>query len=413
MKTPLACLNLLHNRVRTAVAIAGVTFAVVLMFMQLGFLQAVIASAEIVYDDLNFDICIRSKDYLLLSDARSFPAARLHQIEGVEGVREVIPCDIGLQLWRIPREMPERTLMEQMLSITPQTIPGAGRSLIAQQGEKRSVLVIGVRRGDRVFKDQATHESVQQHLLTPEHVVIDTTTRPEYGAKNSREFGPEDVGEQTEINGQRVIIGGLFTRGSGLAASGTVIINERGFDRLILPSDRERVTLGLVNLKPNTDGNAVAAYLNKTFPDVEAVTREKVIKDETEYWTEETNYGLIFRTGVVIALIVGTAIVYQVLASDISSLLPEYATLKAMGYGNAYLSRVVLQQAILLAVMSLIPGWLIAVGLYALTSSVAAIPVQMTLTNVLFVCVLTLAMCSASGIAAMRKAFQAEPAELF
>lgn len=413
MKTQLACFNLLHNRVRTAVAVAGVTFAVVLMFMQLGFLQAVIASARIVYDDLEFDICIRSKDYLLLSDARSFPGARLHQIEGVAGVRDVVPCNIGLQLWRTPREMRERTLIEQLLSQSAQPLPGATRPLVTQRGEQRSVLVIGVERGDRVFKNIELHRAVQETLQTPEMALIDTTTRPEYGAKDASQFGPEDRGLRAEINGQKVVITGFFRRGAGLAASGAVIVNERGFDRLTAPSRRDRVTLGLVKLNPGADPKLISAHLNERFSDVEAIPRAQVIKAETKHWTDGTNYGLIFRTGVVIALIVGTAIVYQVLASDISSLLPEYATLKAMGYPNAYLSKIVLQQAILLAVMSLIPGWLISAGLYALTSSVAAIPIEMTLVNFVLVCGLTLVMCAASGLAAMRKAFQAEPADLF
>ena len=111
-------------------------------------------------------------------------------------------------------------------------------------------------------------------------------------------------------------------RGAGLAASGAVVVNERGFDRLTPPSRRDRVTLGLVRLKEDADPKTIAAYLNARFSDVEAVPRVDVIKAETKHWTEGTNYGLIFRTGVVIALLVGTTIVYQVLASDIASLLP-------------------------------------------------------------------------------------------
>jgi len=301
--------------------------------------------------------------------------------------------------------MRKRTLVDQMLSQPAR--------VVAQQGEQRSVLLIGVEQGDPVFRDSHLHRAVQERLHTPEMVLMDTTTRPEYGAKNASEFGPADLGLEAEINGQQVTIAGFFRRGAGLAASGAVVVNERGFDRLTPPSRRDRVTLGLVRLKEDADPKTIAAYLNARFSDVEAVPRVDVIKAETKHWTEGTNYGLIFRTGVVIALLVGTTIVYQVLASDIASLLPEYATLKAMGYRNAYLSKIVLQQAFVLAVMSLLPGWFISIGLYTLTSSVAGIPIEMTLTNVVLVCSLTLVMCAVSGIAAMGKAFQAEPADLF
>ena len=96
MKTPLAWLNLVHNRVRTAVAVAGVAFAIVLMFMQLGFLEAVKASATMIYDVLDFDICIRSIDYLNLADARTFPRTRLLHANGVKGVERGVPFQTAL-----------------------------------------------------------------------------------------------------------------------------------------------------------------------------------------------------------------------------------------------------------------------------------------------------------------------------
>ena len=81
-------------------AVAGVTFAVVLIFMQLGFLEAVRTSATIIYNVLDFDICVRSTDYLYLSDSRSFVRDRLYQAESVAGVEKVMPFNLGLFMWR-------------------------------------------------------------------------------------------------------------------------------------------------------------------------------------------------------------------------------------------------------------------------------------------------------------------------
>src|SRR5437667_11858568 len=94
--TPLAWHNLLHQPVRSGVAVVGVTFAAVLMFMQLGFLEAVKASATVTYDILRFDICVRSRDYARLSDARSFDRARLHEALALRGVATVTPMWIGM-----------------------------------------------------------------------------------------------------------------------------------------------------------------------------------------------------------------------------------------------------------------------------------------------------------------------------
>ena len=130
-------------------------------------------------------------------------------------------------------------------------------------------------------------------------------------------------------------------------------------------------------------------------------------------WVWETNYGLIFQSGVLVAVVVGTAIVYQVLSSEVSSRMPEYATLKAMGYSNAYLARIMCEQALTLALIAFVIAWVVAAVLYQITAVGAQIPIRMTLGNWLLVLVLTAALCLVSGLAAIRKAFAADPAELF
>jgi putative ABC transport system permease protein len=147
--------------------------------------------------------------------------------------------------------------------------------------------------------------------------------------------------------------------------------------------------------------------------DVYVATRDEVMHDELRFWVYDTNYGLIFQLGVAVSLIVGTAIVYQVLVSDVASLLPEYATLKAMGYSNGYLTRVLLQQALALAVLGFAIGVVFSLVLYAITTWGAQIPVRMTKFNLALVFGLTVAMCTGSGLAALRKAFKADPAALF
>ena len=169
-----------------------------------------------------------------------------------------------------------------------------------------------------------------------------------------------------------------------------------------------------MKLRPGADPDAVAAALRDYLPDdVEVLTRADVLGREVRHWVWETSIGLIFQLGVVVALVVGTAIVYQVLSSDVANHLPEYATLKAMGYSGNYLASVVLQQAVVLAVLGFVPGLAISAALYALTRAAARIPIDMTLARVLFVLGLAVAMCTISGLGALRKVRSADPADLF
>jgi putative ABC transport system permease protein len=385
VKTQLAWRNLIHNKVKTGVAVAGVVFAIVLMFMQLGFLEAVKVSATQIYDALDFDVCLRSKDYLHLADARLFPRQRLTQAQGCPGVRRAAPLTVVRSSWRNPKS-----------------------------GEHQSILCFGLNPNEPVFSRNDIQTLVSDDLERSDSVVIDTKSRREFGPADGRRFGPQDRGVEIEVNGTAVRIAGDYTLGAGLLAGGAMIMSERGLQSVTPTLGGDQVSLGLIKLARGEDAAAVAGRLRSLLPgDVDVLTRPDVLRGELDYWVYQTNYGLIFQTGVIVALIVGTAIVYQVLASDVASLLPEYATLKAMGYDNRYLGRVILQQALALAVLGFVAGLVIAEILYAITSAGAQIPVQMTWQNMAVVFVLSVVMCMCSGLAALRKAFRADPADLF
>jgi putative ABC transport system permease protein len=384
-KIPLAWNNLWHQPVRSGVAVVGVTFAAVLMFMQLGFLEAVKASATVIYDVLEFDICLRSRDYARFSDARSFDHSRLVAAREIEGVAAAKPLWVGVLSWRNP-----------------------------QSGEPRAILTLGVPEGAAIFNDASIQGRVDRELVRPEAMLVDTHTRREFGPADGRKFGVADVGRMVEINQQELEIAGLYTCGSGLNAGGAVIVQEPDFFRCVPQLPGDQASLGLIDVAEGSDVYAVAERLRAALPeDVEVLTRSEVLETELRHWVWDTNYGLIFQSGVLVAVVVGTAIVYQVLASEVTSRMPEYATLKAIGYDNLYLVRVMVEQSLLLAVAAFLASWAIAAVLYQITAVGAQIPIRMTGQNLLLVLGLTAALCVVSGVAAIRKAYRADPAELF
>jgi putative ABC transport system permease protein len=111
--------------------------------------------------------------------------------------------------------------------------------------------------------------------------------------------------------------------------------------------------------------------------------------------------------------IVGTVIVYQILYSEVSDHLAEYATLKAMGYTQTYLLLVVLQEAFILATLGYIPGFAIAMIQYNLARSATLLPIFMTVSRAVTVLILTILMCFISGAIAVRKLKSADPADIF
>jgi putative ABC transport system permease protein len=211
-----------------------------------------------------------------------------------------------------------------------------------------------------------------------------------------------------------VRIVGHYNLGAGFAAAGSLVTSADGFSRIMPGQSADQASLGLVKLAPGADPRAVAAQLRGALPkDINVLTRDEVLAFERQIWVNERSAGVIFRMGVAVALVVGMAIVYQILSNDISKHLREYATLRAMGYTGGFLNRIVLHEALILALLGFFPGWLFAEGLYRLTAYVTRLPIQMTLVRVVFVIALSVLMCSLSGLAALRKVRQADPADLF
>ncbi|HEV3004063.1 MAG TPA: ABC transporter permease DevC [Pirellulales bacterium] len=395
MKTPLAWLNLRHDKTRTVVAVAGVAFAVVLVLMQLGFLHSAERTATQVYDQLDFDVLIVSKQYLYLSKPGTFPRLRLFQAREVEGVESAEPLYVGFNLWLNAKRNAETS---EPKHAEPKERP-----------VRRGIFVIGLRLTDAVFRSDEVRNQLPR-LSEPGNVLMDTFSRKQFGTD-------WEHNDELEIGGRRIHVAGRFAMGTGFAADADVIVSDATFRRIFPGRSAEDVSLGLVKMAPGAEANEVAERLRRMWPekesDVRVFTRAEIADTERRHWVTKTSVGVIFKLGVVVGFIVGTAIVYQVLSSDIANHMPEYATLKAMGYGPGYLAGVVLQQAWILALVGFVPGWFLSRLLYSVTSGSTKIPMDLSWELTWSVLFLTIAMCSVSGLAALRKVNAADPADLF
>lgn len=377
-RTPLALLNLLHERTRLIVAIAGVAFAVMLIFMNLGFQGALLASTVTFYEQIDADIFLTSPQSLEISTTKAFPRTRLYQAASIAGIERVMPLYLEYLLWRNP---------ETRIS--------------------RSMFVFAINPQDPVFTmPELQSRRARATLARPDTVFIDRLSRAE--------FGPQTTGLETEADRRRVKIGGQYTLGGGFAADGTLIMSDQNFARFFEPRPLTQVSMGLIQTQPGADTVAIARRLRQILPaDVQVLTREEVIQNDLQFWLENTAIGFIFTMGVVVSFIVGTVIVYQILYTDIRDHLKEYATLKAMGYSGRYLFFVVLQEAVILAMAGYVPGLVVALGLYRLTFKATNLPMIMTPTRLFIVFVLTVVMCALSGLISVRRAVTADPAEVF
>lgn len=375
MRTPLAWLNLWHDKARTLTALSGAAFAVILVLMQLGFFRSVLHTASVLYDQLKFDVVLTSLTYRQMLKTGSFPKDRLTAAAALPEVAETSPVSIALQLYRNP-----------------------------ESGRKRAILVIGVDPSHDVVR--TVTPPLRETLLREGSVLLDVYSRPEYG--------PRYVGLRSQIGNTTINITGMIEIGASFGADGSVITSDATFAKLLFPRTRNDISLGLIRLQPGSNPQQVVEQLRTMLPrDVIIQTRAEFIQQEEYYWVVKTSVGVIFGLGVIVALLVGTAIVYQVLSTDVAKRMPEYATLKAMGYSRGYLTRVILLQSVTIGVVGFIPGWLISLGLYAFAGTQAFLWMEMGTLIPTVTFILCVLMCCLSGLAALNKVHTADPAELF
>jgi putative ABC transport system permease protein len=243
-------------------------------------------------------------------------------------------------------------------------------------------------------------------------VLFDRGSRGRYGQTIERLARGEEI--PVEAERRTLIIGGLFHLGASFGADSTLMTSDQSFLRIFPRRDPAGVSLGLLTLAPGTDPAPVVAELRRHLDnDVNVLTKANYVAFEENYWRVASPVGFIFGLGTTMAFVVGVVIVYQVLSTDVNAHIREYATFKAMGFRNRYLLAVVFEQALILAALGFLPGALMPLGLYALAAKVTTLPIAMTASRAIFVFVLTLVMCVASGAIATRRLQAANPADLF
>ncbi len=381
-RTPLGWKQLQKNKGRLLVAIGGIGFADLLIFAQLGIQGALFESNTLLVQSLNADIVIRSTQYRDLSLPSTFPRRRIFQIRDVNGVESAEALYTDTIVWKNPQ-----TLKKTQLTLAGQNIerPGLKIPEITPHLDK---------------------------LNQPDTFVFDKFARGEYAKVVEKVKQGESV--KTEIDRRTIQVVGLFPLGASFATDGTLITSQENFLRFFPNRNAGQVTLGLVKIKAGADVNQVLADIQATLPkDAIATTKLGYLDVEQAYWASNTPIGVIFGLGAVMAFMVGIVIVFQILSTDVNEHLGEYATFKAMGYGDRFIIFIVLEEAMILAVLGFIPGLALALGQYALIANVAALPISMTFARLSFVFFLTMVMCGVSGMIAMRKIQSADPADIF
>ena len=376
MKVLLAWRILTYDKRRTALALIGIFMAILLVFVELGFFYAVPRGGLLLYDNMRFDLLLTSDQYEYQAQPGVFPLSALDRVRSSSDVAEATPIYFGFAKWK------------------------SGKGDLWPD-----VFVIGFDPASDVFiPDSINRQTAALDRL--DTVLVDSATRPM--------FGPLDTGRVVEIGDRKVTIGGQYDLGTGFMGLGVALTSTANFVRLFPQRGSAIVNLGAITLKPGVDPARAASDLQKLAgTGTKVVTRQELDAQETAYWTTRTSVGIIFGSGLLISLVVGVMIVYQIVSTQVGRQLPQFATLKAIGYRDRALAATVSTMSLLIVIAGFIPAVAAALGLYSLIRQQTLLPVMMSDMRLLAVFAAALGMAVVSALLSVRVLRRADPADVF
>jgi len=374
MTLTLAFRNLFHDRIRLAVTLVGILFAIVLVAVQLGLYLGSSYMITAHIDHANADLWITTYGAKSFEDGGLLLTPReRHQALATPGVKAVIPLIVKFAEWRKPA------------------------------GGSTRVVIVGTDAEDGGLEPWALVDGTWEDIKAPESVAVDRTYL--------KDLGISGIGDTSQIATGRVRVRAL-TDGVRSFTQSPYAYTTLNRARSLIGVDGERTTFYLVQLEPGADVNAVQQDLRGRLDGAEVLTQEEFRNRSLKQWLFRTGAGVALIGGALLGSLVGTVIVAQTLYSSTKDHLNEFATLRALGSSSGYIHRVILMQAGLSAVMGYILGMTVALGILWLSQG-SVLPLVMTPGLAFWLFTLTVGMCAISALAAIFKVMKIDPAVVF
>jgi len=370
----LALKNLLHDKLRSAMTIAGVAFAVTLVFVQVGLFLGILDNASVTIDHIQADLWVTSRNTPNVDFAHGFPQGLVQRVRSVPGVERADNLLVQFLNLSLPNGAEEGMLVYGLEDFTRWGMPWN-----IESGNVRDL-----RRGAYMFLD----------------------------ASAERRFGKFAVGDYREVMGRRVKIIGRSREAVSFTTSPIAFLTYDLVQELSGGRMDGRTTYILVRLAPDADATAVAAELRRRLPHNDVYTRAAWAKRSRSYWVASTGIGLNMYLTVFLGCLVGVVVVTQTLYTSTMEHIKEFGTVKAIGGSNADIYRILGAQAAIAAVIGFLAGRLMAA---LLAPAMAGIRLKLIIPHEFAAIVFagTLVLCLVAALVSFRKVAKIDPALVF
>ena len=385
-RLPLALRQLTDSPVKTAAAAAGICFSNVLVFFQLGLLNAIYQSQSRPYSLLDGEIVLVSNHFSRLSQSPSISLNDVMRAQGVEGVARVSPLSIEL-----------------------------GTVLILPEGITTNAQIYAIDPSNSALKVGKSRLNISSINLF-ERASIDSLSRPSYISDFRKSFKSYNQ-YRTNLGNKRLVVNSMASIGSTFAADLSLVMSQNNMIHYFPYRHYNLINLATVKVRQGYSVQKVLDTLrSRLYPigyNIRPMSIPEISAAEIEYWRTHTSLTFIFGLGVIVGFVVSGIILYQILYSDVISHLSEYATLLALGYSNVYVIRVVFVQAFLLTVFSFPFALVFSISLYSLMASATNLVIYMTFARSFSVLLVSLSTSFCSCYLATNQLRKVDPSSLY
>jgi putative ABC transport system permease protein len=371
----LARRNLFHDRIRFAVTLTGIVFALVLIIIQFGLFLGFMTTTSNNIDRSKADLWIVFHGVGYFDTGRMFSERKFYEVLSVPGVEQAEKYIQNFAYWKKP------------------------------DGGVENVQVIGFHPGGGLGEPWNIVEGSALDVKLEDGVIVDDLYKEKLGVRK--------IGDRVEIGDHRARVVG-FTHGiRSFTTSPFVYTSFKNSLNYTRPEGREdQLAYILVKLAPGFTTDEVLKNLRARVKDVDIYTSAEFSRRTRFYWMFTTGAGLAVLTAALMGLVVGVAVVAQTIYAATMDHIREYGTLKAMGASNGYLYRVLVEQAVWSAVLGY--GFAMVMAHFIVQGSEkGGALILMPLAMKIGMLALAVVMCITAALVSINKVTRLDPAMVF
>ena len=369
----LARKNLLHDRLRFVITVAGVAFAVTLVLVQVGLFMGLLDKSTVTIENANADLWVTSRQTPNVDFAHAFPETRVLRVRGIPGVERADNLLVQFMNIQLPSGAEEGCLVYGLEDFSAWNLPWK-----VQGADVRDL-----RRGQFILMDQSA----------------------------TRRFGPFRIGDYREILHRRFKIIGTTAEAQSFTTAPVVFMDYRNAQEL-LDTLQNNTHYILVRTSPGADVAAVKAEIRRRLPFNDVYTKEEWARRSRAYWVVSTGLGMNMGITVFLGVLVGIVVVAQTLYTSAVEHVKEFGTVKAIGGSNWDIYRILGEQAVIAAVVGFALGSLMSL---AMRPAMAKLYLNVLISPAFAAAVFvgTVLMCLGAAMLSFRRVASIDPALVF